>query len=396
MTNNEIPFSKPYINDDETNEVIKVLEGKWITSGNKVKEFEEKVKEYLNVEMAVAVSSGTAALDISLAVNNVSTNDEIITTPYTFASTVLSIIHRGAHPVLVDIDRETFNLSPIEVLKYIKKSYIKTKEGLLSNKRKKYLKGIIIVHFGGQSAELDELNKIASENGLFIIEDAAHAIGAKYRDTKIGNCNNAVCFSFYSNKNITTGEGGMVVKKSNTNEALYRKYSLHGISNNNIERYKTGLPFYDIELPGFKNNLTDMQAALGVVQMKKINFITKQRNLIAEMYNELLKDVTEIEIPEIKKYNYSARHLYPILLKPVVKQLRDKLILKLRENNIFPSVHFIPVHFFSYFKKYYSKDETDDLKIAEDLFYREISLPIFPEITKEEVKRVTKTIKSFF
>jgi len=396
VLNKEIPFSRPFINDDEINEVSEVLRGKWITTGKKVKEFEDKVKEYLDVDMAIAVSSGTAAIDVSLAVNNICSDDEIITTPYTFASTILSIIHRGAHPVLIDVDKETFNLDPIKVLAYIKKNYKKTRKGLLSKIRGKYLRGIIIVHFGGQSVELDELNNIAKANNIFIIEDAAHAIGSEYKGVKIGNSNNAVCFSFYSNKNITTGEGGMIVKKNNKNEELYRKYSLHGISKSNIERYKTGLPFYDIEVAGFKNNLTDIQAALGVVQMRKIDYITKQRNIIAEWYDEELKNISEIELPIMKKYNYSARHLYPILLKPELKDKRDELILKLRENNIYPSVHFRPVHFFSYFKKYYLEEEINNLKIAEDLFYREISLPIFPEINREEVKKVANVLKKLF
>lgn len=393
MTNIEIPFSRPFINDDEIHEVNAVLRGKWITSGEKVKQFEESVKAYLGVDMAIAVSSGTAALDISLAVNNVGKEDEVITTPYTFASTVLSIIHRGAHPVLVDVDKETFNLDPSKVLDYIKKNYTKTQNGLWSKIREKYLRGIVIVHYGGQSGDLDAFNRIAKENNLFIIEDAAHSIGAEYKKKKIGNSDNPVCFSFYSNKNITTGEGGMIVKKSNKNEDIYRKFSLHGISKNNIERYKTGLPTYDIELPGFKNNLTDIQAAIGVVQMKKIEYITKQRNLISEWYDDLLKDISEIQIPIIKENNYSARHLYPILLKPEFKGKRDQVILKLREHNIFPSVHFIPIHYFTYFKNYFLKDEINDLKITEDLSEREISLPIFPELTKKMVEKVANTLK---
>ncbi len=395
MTTKEIPFSQPFIGKEEIEEVTGVLKGKWITTGEKVKEFENNVKDFLGVNMAVAVSSGTAALDISLSVNNVCDKDEVITTPYTFVSTVLSIIHRGAHPVLIDIEAETFNIDINKILEYINTNYIKTSKGLRSKTRKKYLKGIIAVHFAGQSADLDELNKIAEENELFLIEDAAHAIGAKYKGIKIGNSKNAVCFSFYSNKNITTGEGGMIVKQSNKDEDIYRKLSLHGISKNNVERYKTGLPFYDVEYAGYKNNLTDIQAAIGVAQMKKIEHITKRRNLIAKWYDGFLQNLSFIDIPKIKSHNYSARHLYPILIKPELKEKRDSILIYLRKNKIFPSVHFVPIHFFSFFKKYYSKKETENLKISEDMFFREISLPVFPELTKTKVELIVKTLKKY-
>lgn len=344
--------------------------------------------------MAIAVSSGTAAIDISLAVKNVGENDEIITTPLTFVSTVHSIVHRGARPVLVDIDEKTFNLSPERVRDFIKTNYEKTEKGLMSKRTKKILKGIIVVHYGGQAADIDEFNEIAEESNLFIIEDAAHAIGAKQNNIPIGKSKNPVCFSFYSNKNITTGEGGMIVINDNSEEEKYRKLSLHGISKNNIERYKTGLPFYDVEYSGFKNNLTDIQAAMGIAQMRKIDYITKRRNEIAEKYDKLLSDVSEIQTPFIKPNNYSARHLYPILVNPDLKTKRDEIIIELRKKNIFPSVHFVPVHLFSFYKEYFKSDELSDLKISENVFSREISLPIFPELKDEEIKRVVESLKT--
>jgi dTDP-4-amino-4,6-dideoxygalactose transaminase len=391
MKKREIPFSRPFIDDREIDEVVKVLKGKWITTGSEVKTFEEQVKKYLGVKTAAAVSSGTAALEISLAVNGIGEGDDVLTTAYTFASTALAIIHRGASPVLVDVERETFNIDPAEIEKVIEQDYESTSAGLKSKKTGEHLKGIIPVHFGGQPAEMDAINDIAGKYDLSVIEDAAHAIGALHKGKKIGKCNNLVCFSFYSNKNMTTGEGGMIVTDRDDVEEKIRMYSLHGMSTNAVDRYKKGLPFYDIVYPGYKANLTDIQAALGVVQVKKLPQIDELRNRAAGWYDEYLKDVDEITLPLIREYNHSARHLYPVLVSEKLKPSRDRIILGLRDQGIYPSVHFIPVHFHSFFKSYF-KDEIK-LPVTEDLFYREISLPIFPELKEEDVKYVADALK---
>jgi dTDP-4-amino-4,6-dideoxygalactose transaminase len=250
---------------------------------------------------------------------------------------------------------------------------------------------MIIVHFAGQAAEMEKIDEIACRYNLFVIEDAAHAIGAIHKGKKIGKSLNFSCFSFYSNKNLTTGEGGMIVTDNETMEQKLRMYSLHGISKNAVERYKKGLPFYDIVYPGIKANLTDIHAALGVVQIKKLNRINRLRNRVAEWYDEFLQDVEEITTPVIKEYNYSARHLYPILLKQKLKPLRDEIIIQLRNRGIYPSVHFIPVHFHSFFKEYFK--EPVCLPVTEELFHREISLPIFPELKKSDVKYVAGSLK---
>ncbi len=387
----EIPFSIPFIDDREIEEVTRVLKGKWITSGPEVKKFEAAVRDYLGVNTAVAVSSGTAALNISLAVRGVGVNDDILTTAYTFASTALSVIHQGAEPIFADVEPETFNLDPASVEAFIHKEYRSTEKGLASKKTGNILRGMIPVHYGGQPAEMDALEAIAEKHGLFIVEDAAHALGARYKERKIGKSSNLACFSFYSNKNLTTGEGGMMVTDDESLEQPLRMYSLHGISKSTEERYRTGLPFYDIVYPGFKANLTDIQAALGVVQVEKLPDIDRLRNRAAQWYDEALKDIEEIIRPEIRPYNHSARHLYPILLEPGLKSRRDDIIIGLREQGIFPSVHFIPVHFHSFFKSYFK--ETISLPVTEDLFYREISLPLFPSLTEEDVHYVAEVLK---
>jgi dTDP-4-amino-4,6-dideoxygalactose transaminase len=389
----DIPYCMPYIGEQEINEVVKVLRGKWITTGAEVKQFEERVKKYLGVKSAVAVSSGTAALEISLAVQGIGPGDEVLTTAYTFASTALAIIHRGGTPVFADVEPDTFNLDPKKVNELIDRDYKVTPGGLQSKKSQKYLRGIITVHFGGQPSEIEQIRDIAATYRLFVIEDAAHAIGAIFKGKKIGMSPNLVCFSFYSNKNLTTGEGGMIVTDNEELEPVLRRYSLHGISKNAAERYRKGLPFYDIVCPGFKANLSDIQAALGVIQIRKLDRINRLRNRVADWYDECFQGAAGVTTPVIREYNYSSRHLYPILLSPQQKAFRDEVIIRLRKRGIYPSVHFIPVHFHSFFKAFL-KDSVPSLPVTEDLFQREISLPIFPELKKSDVNYVADTLQS--
>lgn len=392
MQQKEIPFSMPFIDDREIDEVVKVLKGKWITTGAEVRLFEDKIKEYLGVKTAVATSSATAAMNVCLAALGTGPGDDVLTTAYTFASTALSIIHCGAMPVFADVEKDTFNIDPDEMERVIQKDYLETPGGLKSKHTGRYLKGILPVHFGGQAAEMDRIEAIAHRHNLFIVEDAAHALGAKYKNQKIGKSANFVCYSFYSNKNLTTGEGGMIVTDRGDWEQKLRMYALHGLSKNAIQRYKTQLPFYDIQYPGFKANLTDIQAALGVVQVDKLPEIDARRNQICKWYDELLKDVEEITTPHIHEYNHSARHLYPILVDGKIKESRDDIIIKLREKGIYPSVHFIPVHYHTYFKEFFN--EKIHLPVTEDLFHREISLPLFPELEYDDIKRVAETLET--
>lgn len=387
----EIPFSEPFIDEHETAEVVRVLQGKWITSGAEVKKFEEKVKKYLDVKTAIAVSSGTAALEISLAVNGVGEGHDVLTTAYTFASTALAVIHQGAEPVFADIQPDTFNIDPAKIEEVIKRDYSPSKNGPRSKRSGRILKGIIPVHFSGQPAEMETINKIAAKHNLFVIEDAAHAIGASHNGQKTGKSENLVCFSFYSNKNLTTGEGGMIVTDRAELEKKLRMYSLHGISKDNIERYRTGLPFYDIVYPGFKANLTDIQAALGVVQMGKLERINRLRSQAAAWYGEFLGDVEELHLPTVKPHNVSAWHLYPVLLAHHLEARRDEIIISLREKGIYPSVHFIPVHFHTFFKNHFKAPV--HLPVTEALFHREISLPLFPAMKKNDVRYVAETLK---
>ena len=387
----EIPFSEPFINEEEIAEVVKVLQGKWITTGEEAAAFEALVREKLGVSCAVAVSSGTAALDISLAMHRIGAGDQVLTTAYTFASSVMSIIHRGAEPVFADVEPETFNIDPDSIEQAIDERYRSTPQGLVCKRSGGTLKGILPVHFGGQACEIDRINEIARKHNLFVVEDAAHSVGAQHRKRKIGKSSNFVCFSFYSNKNMTTAEGGMIVTDSAEKEKEIRMHALHGISKSNRERYHTGLPFYDVVCQGFKANLSDLHAALGVVQIKKLDRINRMRNEISGWYDQLLEDEERILTPVIRDYNYSARHLYPIRLEPPLASKRDEVILKLREKKIFPSVHFIPIHYHTYFKGVIK--QPIHLPVTEKLFAGEISLPLFPGLVEKDIEYVVQALK---
>lgn len=386
-----VPFATPYIGDDEIEAVTEVLRGKWITTGRKVQEFEALVSRELGTSVALALSSGTAALDVSLAACGVEKGCDVITTPYTFVSTSLSILHRGGTPVFVDIEEDTYNIDPEKIEECIRSNYRKDAEGnLVSLTTGNLLKGIVPVHFGGHPVDIDRINSIAAEHGLFVVEDAAHAIGALYKDKPVGKSVNPVCFSFYSNKNITTGEGGMVVTDSAELEKKMRMLSLHGITKTNVERYKDGSPAYDVVYEGFKANMTDISAAIGSVQIRKLNRITGNRRYIASLYTDMLKGDDRLILPVEKNYCKSAWHLYPLRVKSVSAGVRDQIIAELAGRGVQASQHFIPVYFHSFYEKY--GDLRGCFPVTEKLWASEISLPVFPDMVKEDAEFVVKKL----
>ncbi len=388
-----VPFATPFIGDDEIAAVTEVLKGKWITTGKKVQEFEALVKDVLNAETAIALSSGTAALDVSLAACGVEQGVDVITTPYTFVSTSLSILHRGGTPVFVDVEEDTYNIDPNKIQLCIDQNYRQNEDGsLVSVETGNVLKGIVPVHFGGHPVDLDRVNSIAAKYNLFVVEDAAHAIGAYYRGTPVGKSENPVCFSFYSNKNITTGEGGMVVTDSSSLEKKMRMLSLHGITKTNVERYKEGSPGYDVIYEGFKANMTDISAAIGAVQIGKMKRITEHRRYIAECYTEFLKNEDRLILPVEKDYCSSAWHLYPVRLKDKTPVIRDRVISSLGNEGVQASQHFIPVYFHSFYKKY--GDLRGKFPVTEKLWSSEISLPVFPDMSREDAEFVSQTLGS--
>ena len=373
-----LPPFRPMIGEEEIREVIDTLNSDWITTGPKTHKFEELFREYIGCKHAIALNSCTAGLHLSLIAFEISEGDEVITTPFTFTATVNVIIHQGAKPVFVDIERDTYNIDPEKV------------ENVISDKTK----AIIPVHYAGHPCEMDKIIKIAREYNLIVIEDAAHALGASYKGKKIGNIGDVTSFSFYATKNITTGEGGMVTTNNNEIAEKIRLYRLHGISKDAWKRYSSeGSWYYEVIYPGYKYNMTDIQAAIGIHQLKKLKQMQKRREEIAKMYNEVFEDLPEIITPTVRKHVCHAWHLYPILLNTKLLRIgRNKFIEALKAENIGVSVHFIPIHLHTYYRNRFGFKK-GDFPNAEYVYEREISLPIYPKMTDKDVEDVINAVK---
>jgi len=376
MRDGFLPFSPPLIEDEEINEVIDTLRSGWITTGPKTKKFEDEFKEYFNFQSALALNSCTAALHTALVALGIGPVDEVITTPMTFCASVNVIEQVGAKPVLVDVEPDTLNIDPLKIEKTITPR----------------TKAILPVHYSGHPVELDAINEIARRHNLFVIEDAAHALSAKYKGKFIGSTNNPVCFSFYATKNLTTAEGGMLTAKPEFIEKA-RIISLHGMSRDAWKRYsKEGSWYYEVVFPGFKYNMTDIQASLGLWQLKKLERFQKRRREIVKMYNEAFSNEEALELPVERPYVEHAWHLYVIRINlNALKIGRNEFIDKLNKRNIGTSVHFIPIHLHPYYKdKYGFKPE--DFPIAYYNYLRVISLPISPKLTNQDVNDVIEAV----
>ncbi|HEY3309475.1 MAG TPA: DegT/DnrJ/EryC1/StrS aminotransferase family protein [Desulfuromonadaceae bacterium] len=374
-----LPFSTPTIDDEEINEVVDSLKSGWITTGPKVKRFEEAFKAYVGAPYAIPLTSATAGLHLTLLALKISAGDEIITTPMTFASTVSMIILCGGTPVLADIEPGTLN---IDVSKIREKITPRTR-------------AVIPVHFAGQSCDMDPIFDLAKEFNLTVIEDAAHAVGTEYKGEKIGSLDSISIFSFHPNKNITTGEGGMVCTKD---ENLAEEISLmkfHGMSREAWKRFSaSGTPNYDILLPGFKYNMMDIQAALGIHQLPKLDRFIEQRTVIAEFYNREMADIAELALPAYAPYNQRhAWHLYTPLVR--IEQLsinRDVFMEELKKLNIGSSLHYKAIHHHAWYREHMSIADTE-LPVASYASERILSLPLFPRMTLEDARDVVEAVK---
>ena len=373
-----LPPFDPKIDDEEIEEVSDSLRSGWITTGPKVKEFEEEFSEYLGCKNSLAVNSCTSALQLSLAVNDIGKGDEVITSPFTFVSTVNVIEHQNAKPVLVDIDSDTYNLDPAKIEDQINKN----------------TKAIIPVDYAGQPCDLDEINKIADEHDLIVIEDAAHAVGASYKGKKIGTISDFTCFSFYATKNLTTAEGGMITTDNDVLVDKLKELSLHGMNHDAWKRYsETGSWFYNVKSIGFKDNMTDIQAAIGKCQLKKFDEMQRRRKEIAEKYNSSFEKIDEIVQPYVDEDVDHAWHLYPIQVRDDLLGIgRNEFIDALEAENIGTSVHFIPVHMFDYYEEKYGF-EPDDYPITKSVYEREISIPLYPKMNDQDVEDVVEAVK---
>ncbi|MDD5584529.1 MAG: DegT/DnrJ/EryC1/StrS family aminotransferase, partial [Candidatus Omnitrophica bacterium] len=341
-------FGSPLIEEAEIKEMVATLRSGWLSTGPKVHLFEEMFKEYIGSKFALALNSCTAGLHLSMVAIGVGAGDEVITTPLTFCATANSIIHTGARPVFVDVDAKTFNISPQKINECIeKKYYIDNKTGTPINKEThKHLRAIVPVHYAGRPCQMNEILKIARKYNLYVIEDAAHCIEGVYKNRKIGTIGDLTCFSFYATKNLVTGEGGMVTTNNKEFARRIEVYGLHGMSKGAWHRYSDkGYVKYQVVYPGFKYNMMDMQASLGIHQLKRIGKYLKKREKIWNRYNAAFKDMP-VETPApVSDDTVHARHLYTILESKTLSGVsRDEMQQCLYERKIGTGIHFTALH----------------------------------------------------
>ena len=374
-----IPYNLPDITQAEIDEVVDTLRSGWIAKGPRTLKFEKEFAEYLGAKHAIAVNSCTAALHISLLTQNIGPGDEVITTPMTFASTASTILHCGAKPVFTDIDYRTGCIDPEEVAKQISP----------------HTKAIVPVHYSGQVCDLDRIYELADEHNLYVSEDAAHALWSRYKGRLIGNkLRGAASYSFYATKNLATGDGGMLVTDRDDIAERARILVGQGMSHNAWNRYAKGGSWkYDIVEPGYKYNMFDIQAALGLVQLSRMEEMQARRLAIAARYQEEFGKIDAVEPPFVPEFTTHCWHLYVLRIVPELLTIdRDQFIVELNERNVGTSVHFIPTHTMTAFRKLGWKE--GDFPMAEKHFERIISLPLYPSMTDEQVQYVIDAVRN--
>jgi len=369
-----LSYGHQWIDEEDIASVVESLRSEWITQGPNIDEFEKKVSDYCDAKHAIAFSSGTTALHAACAVAGVSRGDEVITTPITFVATANAIIYCGGKPVLADIREDTLNIDPVEIRARISPR----------------TKAILPVDFTGHPTDLDEIMQIARKNNLVVIEDACHALGAKYKGSKIGSLVDMTVFSFHPVKHITTGEGGMVLTNHDEYVEKLRTFRHHGIIKRNSGH---GSWHYEIEDLGYNFRITDFQSALGISQLKKLDSFVMRRREIAARYNHAFSTmdevITPIEVDEVK----SAYHLYVIQLQIELLEVgRKEIFESLRAENIGVNVHYIPVHFHPYYQREFGYKNGDYPK-AEKYYERAITLPLYPKMSNEDVESVIKAVR---
>lgn len=379
-----LPFALPTIEDQDVEEVMDVVRSGWLTSGPRIMKFEQEIATELGTSSALALSSGTAAMHVALTAMNIRPGCDVITTPMTFCSTAHVIEQAGCRPVFVDVEPDTLNIDPAAVQEVLDGGHHD-------------VGAILPVHYAGHPVELDRIVTLGREHGVAVVEDAAHAFGAAFRNTPIGlvdgvGNDRAVAFSLYATKNITSGEGG-VLTGSDSLLATARLWSLHGMSRDSWQRYgPRGSWDYEVVVPGFKYNMSDINAALASTQLRRWRQLQQRRTEIAAMYTERFADIAEIDTPISRAHVTHAWHLYPIRL--VLDRLtidRREFIDRLRERNIGTSVHFIPVHTHPYYRDRYGF-ERDDFPVTIRAFDRMLSLPIYPRMSDGDVDDVVRAV----
>jgi UDP-4-amino-4,6-dideoxy-N-acetyl-beta-L-altrosamine transaminase len=372
-----IPYATQWIEDDDIQAVAEVLKSDYLTTGPKITEFEQTFAQYVGAKYAVAVSSGTAALHAACFAASIKEGDEVITTPMTFAASANCVLYCGGRPVFADIDPNTYNIGSNAI------------ENCITPKTK----AIIPVHFTGQPCDMDDINRIAKEHDLIVIEDAAHALGATYKSKRVGAISDMTCFSFHPVKHITTGEGGII---TTDDENLYKKliqFRSHGITRDReILEHDDGPWYYEQQFLGYNYRMTDIQAALGISQLKKIDRFISRRMEIADRYNKAFSGTESIITPYQLDETQSAWHLYILQLKlDKLKTSRKEVYTALQQKGIGINVHYIPVYYHPYYKQMgYKKGLCPN---AERLYERIITIPLYPKMSDEDIEYVIDAVK---
>jgi dTDP-4-amino-4,6-dideoxygalactose transaminase len=377
MRTNFLPFSPPFIGSEEIDAVSTVLRSGWITSGPGVKSFEAQFASFVGTKDALALNSCTAGLHIALVMLGIGPGDEVIVPTMTFAATANVVEHVGARPVLVDVEADTLNIDPNA-----------TAEAITPRTR-----AIIPVHYGGHPADMDALLALADKHGLAIIEDAAHAVSASYKGKSIGSIGDLTAFSFYATKNLTTGEGGMLtVGRGRTDLAEARVLALHGMSRDAWKRYsREGSWYYEIVAPGYKYNMTDIQAAIGQVQLNKLPAMQARRRAIVEQYQRALEPMAAFILPVERDEVESAWHLFPIRLNSEWPINRNDMIELMKQQNIGTSVHFIPLHVHPFYREKYSL-RPEQFPVAQKAYERLVSIPLHPGLSEADISDILSAI----
>ena len=363
-----LPFGKPTIGEEEINEMADTLKSGWVSMGPKTIRFEDEFKSYVGASQAVSCNSCTMALFLSMYSLGIKKGDEVILPTTTFASAANVVVHLGAKPVFADICNDTYNIDPESI----------------ESKITENTKAVMPMHYAGHPADMDRIIEIANRNNLFVIEDAAHAVGSEYKGKKIGSIGDATAFSFYATKTMTTGEGGMITTNNEELAKTSKSVRLHGISADAWKRYSDkGSWYYEVTDAGFKANMTDMQAALGIHQLKKLDGFIETRQKNADHYTDRFASVDEITTPIVKKGVRHSWYIYPILVDGL-KINRDSFIKALRAENIGTSVHFIPLHMQPYYQKTFGYSK-GDYPNAEWVYDRMVSLPFFSHMTEKDI-----------